>query len=297
VAKTGDAAVLEALTALAKDSVPEVRREAAAAHAKASGKPITPKVLGETALPLPGFDTELLSVDHCKREGKKLDAGAVAPLLFDGRPTVRANAASALGALGKAAAPHILHLCLALKDGDVRVRIATAVALAELGLEPETCVPALTAALRGAEGELEEALLAAIASFGKKVVELVLSLLGGRPELVTGSVGKVARHLPDLFVKPLSDVLGGDGSIIARENAADVLAGLGDVAGKAEGALLDALSYDAVLLRVKVIGAVGRVAKPSKKVAEMLTALEEADQRLSIQDAVHEARMYLRARG
>ena len=88
----------------------------------------------------------------------------------------------------------------------------------------------------------------------------------------------------------------GEGNPVQKENAVDVIASLGDSVKGAEAALLEALDNEDVLFRVKVIEALGRVAKPSDKLEETLKTLEEKDKRPSVQIAMRTARMHLRSR-
>ncbi len=298
VAPRDDAKALEALQARKlADSAPQVRQAASRARDRVRGVEPPPTVGDVRELPLPGFDDAPLEAAACAKAAKKMKAPHLVPLLFDGRWVVRANAATCLGALGKASHAFVEQLCIAVKDPDARVQRAAAASLATLKVAPAQVVPVLADALRTADEETTEALFAALDAYGKAVVEPLLGMLGGRGERVAATVGRVAAHAPGLVVGPLSKLLTDGESVVVRENAADLLAALGPQAAKAEGALLKALEERSVLFRVKVLGALGKVAKPdSEAVLEALKALKKEDQRMSVQQALGEAQMWLRSR-
>ncbi|HKE18731.1 MAG TPA: HEAT repeat domain-containing protein [Kofleriaceae bacterium] len=82
-----------------------------------------------------GFEARVLGPEAFGN-ATRLRPGDVVPYLNDGRAHVRANAATALGALGPAAAPAVQALAVLLRDDDARVRIHAARALDKLGDEP-----------------------------------------------------------------------------------------------------------------------------------------------------------------
>jgi HEAT repeat protein len=117
-------AVLEA----ARGGSSLVMRDVAHAALRAiDGAPAAP------ALPaVATFETALLDANAFK--GADLDARALElALLHDGRAIVRANLATALGALGAAATPFATVIGALLRDADDRVRVAAASALDKIG--------------------------------------------------------------------------------------------------------------------------------------------------------------------
>jgi HEAT repeat protein len=279
-----------------QDSVGAVRQEASFALDKLDGKPPRLEALQPKPFPISGFDEEIIDLAAMTKAATKIDAMAMRLFLSDGRRVVRINAATALAALGEKAHDSIHQLALLLKDGEVTVREAAVAAIHTLKVDPETCVPALLSSLEYAPGDLLKAALAAIEAYGKNAVQPLLRGLSQRPERVRKTVLLAARHLGDALTKPMIALITGDGSPVQKENAVDVIASLGDSVKGAETALLEALDNDDVLFRVKVIEALGRVAKPSDKLEETLKTLEEKDKRPSVQIAMRTARMHLRSR-
>ena len=297
VAEEGDAAALEATRRLFEDSSAAVRKAASWAEARLLGRPEPLGNLEARELPSADFADVLLEEAALQKMAKSLDAALLGQLLFDGRPICRANAARSLGQLGKASHAYIQQLCVALKDGDSQVVVAAAEALGHLKVEPQPVVPALTLALKGADEEVAAALLGAIGGFAKKAVEPIVGLLAERPERVVGPIARVGRAHTKTFLSPLADALTSDAlNVLARENAADVIADLGDEAAGAQSALIKALEQQSVLFRVKIIRALGRSGEPDDGLKETLTELAESDKRLSIQDAVEDALRMLRSR-
>lgn len=153
-----------------------------------------------------GFETTLL--EPAAFTGK-LDPAQLLPFLTDARAIVRANAATALGAVGPAAAPYALTLAASLRDDDTRVRTAAARAIGKLGDDAViAAAPSLVAALRGDEGvaaackavlasqqgAVERALLAGLETddetHGIRVAELVCKLPEARDLLFAAFDGE-----------------------------------------------------------------------------------------------------------
>lgn len=287
--------VLDGLHAGVNDSVASVRGEASWALDRLHGKPEVLKVIESQALPAPGFESDALSRDDLAKS-KKLDAFHLRLLLSDGRNMVRINAATALSTLGKDAADAIVHLSLGLQDTDRDVRLAAAKALGILKLNAPVAVPALANALVGANEELERALMGAVKAFGKAALAPALSLLAARPEKLMKTLLPLSQAQPKLFTPGLAEALEAPRTLTQRENAADVLAELGVGASGAEKDLLKALKGDLMLLRIKIIRALGRVAPPSKTVNEALEEIKASDARPAVLDAIDDARRYLRSR-
>jgi HEAT repeat protein len=91
-----------------------------------------PRHAGPQAIEVEGFEDRVLPADAFK-DPAKLRVDHLAAYLVDGRAQVRANAATALGAVGAPAAPFARPLAALLKDDDMRVRIAAAGAIDKLG--------------------------------------------------------------------------------------------------------------------------------------------------------------------
>jgi HEAT repeat protein len=93
-----------------------------------------PRRSGPAPVEIEGFETRYLGAEAFSDPGK-LRADALIAYLQDGRGIVRANAATALGALGAAAMGAVSGLGVLLRDDDPRVRIQAAGALDKLGDE------------------------------------------------------------------------------------------------------------------------------------------------------------------
>ncbi len=245
-----------------------------------------PKVREPRAMPVDGFDARALGADELGKAKKALDVAQLAPLLEDGRAQVRANAARGLATAGKAAHELVPKLAVLLKDAEMDVRVAAAEALGTLAHGPEAAVPPLVQSLKGASEALKAAAMAAVAAFGDKAVDPALRLLGGRPEDLEVTLQPVVLAAPKRFVPALIAVLTTGDTVVRRENAVDLLAALGEHARPAEAALLEALSDSDVLMRLKVIRALPRIAKPSDKVLGALKKLLETERRPTVVFAI-----------
>ncbi|MDB4957126.1 MAG: hypothetical protein JWO36_4695 [Myxococcales bacterium] len=91
-----------------------------------------PRKTGPGAIEIDGFETRLLGADAFS-EPTRLRVEDLVAYLNDGRAIVRANAATALGSVGPAAAGVARPIGVLLRDDDMAVRIAAAGALDKLG--------------------------------------------------------------------------------------------------------------------------------------------------------------------
>jgi HEAT repeat protein len=109
-----------------------------------------PRKTGPAEIAIDGFETRMLGVEAFANAGGKLVVADLVGHLTDGRAHVRANAATALGTLGPAAAGAALPIGVLMRDDDMRVRIQAAAALDKLGDEVVRETAAyLVGALRG----------------------------------------------------------------------------------------------------------------------------------------------------
>ena len=210
------------------DSAARVRELARATLLAIDGVPA-----GPIAPAVPGFETELL--EHKAFAKRHVEAAALLPFLADARPAARANAATGLGALGAAAAPHALAVAALLRDDDDDVRVAAARALDLFGDDAVVAIaPALIAALRGSH-TTAAACHAALASRGAQV----------ETALVTGL--ETDDEIHGLRIIEL---------ICARPNARALLFAAFD--GPAENVQINA-AYGIAKLGIKVAGPEGRL--------------------------------------
>ena len=136
---------------------------------------------GPRPVAIDGFEDRALAAAELEQQRPELERVGAADFttyLQDGRDAVRANAATALGALGPAAAGAARSLGVRLRDDAARVRIAAAQALDKLGdaAVVETADD-LVGALRDTDDQVAEACAAVIrARKGKMIGALVRGL-------------------------------------------------------------------------------------------------------------------------
>jgi len=287
--------VIAGLSSARQDSVLAVRNEAMWALDRLNGKAESMVVIEATPFPIATFEETVLDAAVLAKE-KKLDPFRLKLLLSDGRPTVRINAATALGTLGTKGKEAVRQLALSLKDGNLDFRCAAARALGSIKEEPHIAVPALSTALFQASDKQTETVLAALKAFGSTAVKPLLEGLSQRPERVEGTLLKVVKADPKTYLKGLVQALVEGKNTVIQENAADVITALGSDAASAEESVIQALEFDSVLVRAKVIRALGRIAKPGKALNATLRKIAESDNRIAVLDAVDDAMLYLRAR-
>ena len=108
-----------------------------------------PRKTGPDEIAIEGFETQILE-PAAFADPAKLGAEDLAAYLIDGRPIVRANAATGLGAVGAPALGALSAISVLLRDDDMRVRIAAANAIDKLGDDAaKEAAPFLVGALRG----------------------------------------------------------------------------------------------------------------------------------------------------
>jgi len=247
----------------------------------------------------PGFAAGELPRGELEAQAKAWDPGLLRVLLRDGRPVVRAIAARALALRGDRARPAAGELRLLLKDGEEPVRAAAAEALARLRPDPGRDAPALALALAGATPALTTKLLIALDALGDAAVEPLMALLAGPGERVQATLGRIAHDRPERYALPLGQRVAYTYPQDVRETAADLLARLGPRAREALPALLDALDEPEMLLKLKLIGAVGAVASYHDELGVRMRQVLLDDTRPGVQIAIKDTMSRLRraARG
>ena len=168
-----------------------VRELAHATLLAIDGTPAAPAVPA-----IAGFETELLEKSAFAGAGA-LDLRALLALLNDARAVVRANAATAVGTAGSAAAGCAIALAALLRDDDDRVRVAAAQALDQLGDDAVVAAaPYVVGALRG-DAKLAEVCRAVLAA-RKSRVEAALVAGLETPDQVHGMrIADVICGLPN----------------------------------------------------------------------------------------------------
>ena len=155
-----------------------------------------PKQTGPATIEVDGFETRLLE-PAAFTDPAKLDQGLLVAFAQDGRSTVRANAATALGSIGANAKSAALALGVLMRDDDMRVRVAAARALDKLGddVVKETAAY-LVGALRG-DAEVGKAVSDVLASRKAKVLTALLKGLETDDETHAQRILQLIGALPD----------------------------------------------------------------------------------------------------
>ncbi len=156
-----------------------------------------PRSTGPTAIDVDGFETRLLGSEAFGDKAKDLPVGALAAYLTDGRAVVRANAATALGAVGAPAADTASQLGVLLRDDDPGVRIAAAGALDKLGdVVVREVAGFLVGALRG-DAEVAKACAGVLGARKAKVLTALLKGLETDDDTHARRILELINALPD----------------------------------------------------------------------------------------------------
>jgi HEAT repeat protein len=143
-----------------------------AAKADADSKPAA-KPAAKPAGPPPALDERPLKFAELAAYAAQLDPVALVASLRDGRGVVRANAALGLAAVNQPA-PDLVTL---LRDSETKVAAAAAEALGLLGMRVRELIPQITLSLDGAQPEVLDAMVGALAALvGKADDELGVAL-------------------------------------------------------------------------------------------------------------------------
>lgn len=155
------------------------------------GPPVAPAVPA-----IAGFESALLEKTAFAGAGA-LDVGALLAILSDGRAVVRANAATAVGNLGPAAAGYAIPIAALLRDDDDRVRVAAAQALDQLGDDAVVAAaPYLVSALRG-DARLAEVCRAVLAARKTRVEAALVAGLETADPVHGMRIADLIAALPD----------------------------------------------------------------------------------------------------
>ena len=155
-----------------------------------------PKRSGPEPIKIDGFETRVLDA-AAFADPAKLSADDLIAYMQDGRSIVRANAATALGAIGPNAKGAALGLGVLMRDDDMRVRIQAAQALDKIGddVVKETA-PYLVGALRG-DAEVAKAVAAVLAPRKAKVLTALLKGLETDDDTQAKRILELINALPD----------------------------------------------------------------------------------------------------
>jgi HEAT repeat protein len=156
-----------------------------------------PRSAGPRAIEVDGFETRVLEPDAFAGAASQLRLDDLVGYLQDGRAVVRANAATAVGALGPAGGPAAQSLGVLLRDDDTRVRIRAAGALDKLGDDAVRAMAGfLVAALRG-DAEVARACAAVLAARKARVLVALVRGLETDDPVHARRVIELIAALPD----------------------------------------------------------------------------------------------------
>jgi HEAT repeat protein len=155
-----------------------------------------PKDAGPRAIEVDGFETKFLDA-AAFGDGKALQPSELGPYLQDGRAVARANAATALGAVGAPSIGWVAGLGVLLRDDDMRVRIAAANALDKIGDDAvREAAPFLVGALRG-DAEVGKTCQAVLRPRKAKVLTALVKGLETDDDTHARRILEVINALPD----------------------------------------------------------------------------------------------------
>jgi HEAT repeat protein len=155
-----------------------------------------PRKTGPDAVAVEGFEDRILE-PAAFADPAKLRVDDLAQYLIDGRPHVRANAATALGAVGVPAVGALSGMAVLLRDDDNRVRIAAATAVDKLGDDAvREAAPFLVGALRG-DAEVAKTCAKVLGARKAKVLGALLKGLETDDEPQARRIVEVINALPD----------------------------------------------------------------------------------------------------
>ncbi|MFO0746371.1 MAG: HEAT repeat domain-containing protein [Myxococcota bacterium] len=254
-APTRPGTILEAALA---DPIKRVRTQAALAmDAIKGGKPRPPKVLEPDPVGIPDFEDHTLDAKAIAPHLDKTNLERLKRALADGRPWMRANAATALGLMGPDAADALARLAVAGKDESIDVRRASMTALGALGL-PEKTAPILVTALADRAASVRKAAREALSGLGEKAFpalalglatssvvaleeSLVPLLYAFGDNALQALVHGLDRHTPELHAGALRVLIEFKKDELApHRDAIDAVAQTGDPQAKARAvAVLD----------------------------------------------------------
>jgi HEAT repeat protein len=155
-----------------------------------------PRRTGPAQIEVDGFESRYLGAEGFT-DPAKLRADDLIPYLQDGRGVVRANAATALGVIGPAAAGAVAALGVLLRDDDPRVRIQAAGALDRIGdAAVRETAAFLVGALRG-DAEVAKACAQVLGARKARVLGALVKGLETDDEAHARRILELVNALPD----------------------------------------------------------------------------------------------------
>ncbi len=156
-----------------------------------------PPPAGPPPITIPKFELKLLKHDVLAAAADKINADRMTIALQDGRETVRANAATALGVLGDKAAGAGMALSVLLRDSMQEARFAAANAFAKIPAAAEQYAPALVGALGDEDEDVADALAGALKPLKSKVVDALVGGLETDSPVHAERILKILNLLPE----------------------------------------------------------------------------------------------------
>lgn len=155
-----------------------------------------PRRTGPGPVAVEGFEDRILG-HEAFGDGSKLRADDLVEYLRDGRPIVRANAASGLGALGSPMIGAVAPLAALLRDDDMRVRIAVTRALDKIGDDAvREAADHLVGALRG-DGDVAAAVASVLGARKTRVQTALVKGLETDDPVHAARIIELIAKLPD----------------------------------------------------------------------------------------------------
>jgi HEAT repeat protein len=155
-----------------------------------------PRSQGPAEIPIEGFEARALGPEAFANAAK-IPASDLVNYLHDGRSHVRANAATALGAMGAPVAGAALAIGVLLRDDDMKVRIQAAWALDKIGdAAVREAADYLVGALRG-DAEVAKAVAPVLLARKARVLTALLKGLETDDDSHGRRILEVINALPD----------------------------------------------------------------------------------------------------
>ena len=210
---------------------------------------------------------------------------ALRTILTDASAAIRAEAAAAIGRIGKAAgADAVADLTGLLADADETVRARAAEALAVVGASDPATVPALAGLLADPSLAIRAAAARALGALGTAAADSVAALvplLHDRDEAVRGAVSDALGRmgpLPEIAATSLTNGLASHDNVV-RARTAEALGDIGEAAAETAPALVEAIDDANDRVRAKAVEALGKIGESAAEAAvpRLVRALKDPD--------------------
>jgi HEAT repeat protein len=224
----------------------------------------------------------------------KLAVKTLQTSLLDELPSVRTQAARALGRIGQPAASSAFPLIGALQDEHESVRLEATKALGRVGGPKTATINALIERLQDVSPPVKAAAARALGALEKAaahaVSELML-LLQDRDEAVRTAVAEAIGQIGPLNEKTTDQLVLGLNSPdnIVRAQTAEALGTIGEPAQETAAALIEALSDGNDMVRAKAVEALGKIGEAAADIAVPSLILTLADRDNSVSALAAEA--------